>query len=109
MAESLANLKLYLGITDDSEDELLSLLIKQADAAIIKKRYPFGATDEQKANALLEYSDIELNIAVYLYNKMGAEGQTSHNENGVNRSYESAGIPTSFTRDITPFVGSIIR
>lgn len=109
MAESLANLKLYLGITDDSEDELLSLLIKQADSAIIKKRHPFGATDEQKANALSDYSDIELNIAVYLYNKMGAEGQTSHNENGVNRGYESAGIPASYTRDITPFVGSIIK
>jgi len=106
---NITNLKLYLGITDNSEDGLLSLLIQQADSVIIKKRYPFGATDEQKANALLEYADIELNIAVYLYNKQGAEGQTSHNENGVNRGYESAGIPASYTRDITPFVGSIIK
>ncbi len=109
MANNIENLKLYLGITDNSEDGLLSLLIKQADAAIIKKRYPFGATEEQKSKALLDYADIELNIAVYLYNKIGAEGQTSHNENGVNRGYESAGIPASYTRDITPFVGSIIK
>jgi len=102
MAESLTNLKTYLKIEDASEDSLLSLLLSQADAKIIKKRYPFGATDEEKVLALTAYSDVELDIAVYLYSKRGAEGETSHNENGMNRGYESSGIPASYTNMIVP-------
>jgi hypothetical protein len=102
MATSLDKLKTYLGITDDSEDALLSLLINQADTAILNKRYPFGYTEEQRASALSRYSNIELDIAVYLYNKRGAEGQTGHGELGTSRSYESAGIPESYIRDIVP-------
>jgi hypothetical protein len=51
-----------------------------------------------------EYSNIELDIVVYLYNRRGSEGQTGHSEIGVNRSYESAGIPSSFVADIVPVV-----
>lgn len=102
MATSLDKLKTYLGITDDSEDALLSLLIDQADKKILNKRFPFGYTEEQKSQALQQYSDIELDIAVYLYNRRGSEGQTSHNENGTNRGYESAGIPDSYVKDIVP-------
>ena len=92
MVTNLENLKIYLKIdaSDTDEDELLSLLLSQADAKIVKKRYPFGATDEQKALALTAYSDIELDIAVFLYSKMGAEGEKSHSENGISRGYEKA-------------------
>lgn len=104
MATVLENLKIYLGmdIADTSKDGRLSLFLSMADNKILNKRYPFGYTDTDKANALLKYSDIELEIAVYLWNKIGAEGQTSHNENGINRGYESAGIPDSFVKDIVP-------
>lgn len=100
-AITLENLKTYLN-NDGSEDTLLSLLLSQAENKVLNKRYPFGYGDEQKALALDKYSDIVLDIAVYLYNKRGAEGQTTHNENGINRSYEKAGIPDSFVSDIIP-------
>jgi hypothetical protein len=102
MATNLENLKTYLSITDADKDGLLSLLLSSADKKILNKRYPFGYTDEQATETLLKYSDIELDIAVYLWNKRGAEGQTSHNENGINRGYESASIPDSYVRDIVP-------
>ena len=41
---------------------------------------------------------------VELYSKMGAEGQTSHAENTIARSYESAGISPSLLAEITPKV-----
>ena len=104
MAINLEKLKTYMGITDSSEDTLLSLLIESADEKILNKRFPFGYTDEQKAVALKQYSNIELDIAVYLYNRRGSEGQTSHGEIGVSRGYESAGIPNSFVADIVPMV-----
>jgi len=98
----LEKLKIYLGITDNSEDTLLSLMIEKAESAILNRRYPFGYTDKERDTALSRYSDVVLDIAVYLYNKRGAEGQTSHSENGINRSYESAGIPESYFQGIIP-------
>jgi hypothetical protein len=44
-------------------------------------------------------------IAAYLLNKRGAEGQTSHSENGISRGYESGSIPESMLSDVLPFVG----
>ena len=102
MATKLEDLKIYLKITDDSEDDLLSLLLSKAENKVLNKRYPYGYSDEEKEKALEKYSDIVLDIAVYLYNKQGAEGQTAHSENGISRSYENAGIPDSFVQDIIP-------
>jgi hypothetical protein len=85
-----------------SEDSLLSLLLSMAGNKVLNKRYPFGYTSEQSVIALNKYSDIVLDICIYLYNKRGAEGQITHNENGINRNYEKAGIPDSFVQDIVP-------
>ena len=103
MASNLENLKTYLGSElEENSDDLLTLLLKQADAKIINKRFPFGATETEKEQALKQYEDIELNIAVYLYNKRGAEGEKSHSENGISRSYDSV---DEYLKDIIPYVG----
>lgn len=104
MAVTLTSLKTYLEITDSSEDNLLSLLLGMAEKKVLNKRYPFGYSNTESVEALDRYSDIVLDISVYLYNKRGAEGQTAHSENGINRSYEKAGIPDSFMVDIVPMV-----
>lgn len=96
-----------LASDDDTLDNLLQLFLNQAEKKVLKTRHPYGATEIQKTKALDDYSDNVENIYVYLYNKQGAEGQTSHNENGINRTYESAGIPSSFVEDIVPLVGVI--
>lgn len=84
------------GVTDTT---LLSAYIADAGQTIINKAYPFktGVTEVP-----LKYHNRQVEIAVYLVNKQGAEGQESHNENGVNRSYESASVPKSMLRDIIP-------
>ena len=102
MATNLESLKIYLKIKDDTEDDLLSLFLSQAEKKVLNKRYPYGYSDEEKEKVLEKYSDIVLDIAVFLYNKQGAEGQTAHSENGIGRSYENAGIPDSFVQDIIP-------
>lgn len=102
MAVTLENLKIYLKITDNTEDDLLSLFLSMAENKVLNKRYPYGYTDEEKTAAIEKYSDVVMDIAVFLYNKQGAEGQTGHSENGISRSYENAGIPDSFVQDIVP-------
>lgn len=49
-----------------------------------------------------KYLSTQISIAVELYNKRGAEGQTSHNENGISRSYEKGDVSSSLLSRITP-------
>ncbi len=101
MEEKLNQLKILLEILDDSEDTLLQMLLSVAEKAIVRKLYPFKATDVVIPP---EYDLRQIEIAVYLYNRRGSEGQTSHSENGINRNYESAYIPASMLKDIMPYV-----
>ena len=92
---------------DTAETELVSALIEQAEGIVLNKRYPFGIPEGAKVPP--QYEHIQLQIAVELFSKMGAEGQTAHNENGINRSYEAADISPSLLRRIIPVCGSVMR
>jgi len=103
MAEftQLEKLKLWLGISNDdsSQDAKLQLFLDTAEAKIKERRN--NLPDEPMED---RWKIKQLEIAVYLYNKQGAEGETSHEENGVKREYESASIPESMLSDISPIV-----
>ena len=99
--------KLQVLISPDTADEfLLRSLLDQAEGIVLNRRYPFGAPEGATVPAVYEH--IQLQIAVELFSKMGAEGQTAHSENGVNRSYESADVSPSLLRRIVPLVGSVM-
>lgn len=91
---------------DTADDSLLSVLIEQAEGIVLNRRYPFGPPED--ATVPLKYEHIQLQIAVELFSKMGAEGQTAHNENGINRTYEAADVSPSLLRRIIPVCGSVI-
>jgi len=101
--DKLQTLKLLTGATD-SEDDLLLALLSLAEGKILERLYPY---DHSKETLPARYVGKQIEIAVYLYNKQGAEGQTVHSENGISRTYESADVPESMLRGIAPFVGGI--
>ena len=91
-------------IENKEDDSVLLAYLRIAESAVLERRYPY---DHEVASIPSRYEGKVLEIAAYLLNKRGAEGQLSHSENGVSRSYESASIPESMLRDITPCVGVI--
>lgn len=91
---------------DTANEELLSVLIEQAEGIVLNKRYPFGVPAEATVEARFEH--IQIKIALELFSKMGAEGQTGHSENGISRSYEAADVSPSLLRQITPKCGSVM-
>lgn len=91
---------------DTADAELLSVLIEQAEGIVLNRYYPFGPPEG--ATVPTAYEHIQLQIAVELFSKRGAEGQTAHNENGINRTYESADVSPSLLRRIIPCCGSVI-
>ena len=101
--DKLQTLKTLIGV-DDSEDDLLLTLLSLAEGKILERLYPY---DHSKETMPTRYAGKQIEIAAYLYNKQGAEGQTAHSENGISRTYESADVPESMLRGIAPFVGGI--
>ena len=89
---------------DGWSDDVLNAYLTIAGKKIIERRYPY---DESVTEVPARYGYLQCEIATYLLNKRGAEGETSHSENGINRAYESASVPESMLRDVTPVCGVI--
>ena len=101
-AEKLTAIKAMVGGSDT--DEVLSTYLNLAGSKIIAKAYPYK-TDVTEVPAQYEY--LQLEIAAYMLNKRGAEGQVTPTENGVQRQYENADVPPSRLKAITPYCGVI--
>lgn len=86
----------------DDEVEQLTELLNFATTKALMKRYPFGH-EEHVLPA--RYNAIVVRVAVELYNKIGAEGQTGHTENGIGRTWESADDARSLLEYIPSCVG----
>lgn len=95
--EKLTMLKAMTGEKDES---VLSTYLSIAGNKVLKRAYPFDSTVTAVPD---QYAHIQVEIAVYLLNKRGAEGQTAHSENGISRSYEDGDVPPTLLRDIVPF------
>ncbi len=99
-------LKALLGVSDEDTDsvKLLNIYLQTAERKVLNRLYPFGSDNEIVPK---KYEHKVLEIAQYLFLRRGSEGETSHSENGVSRSYEDSDIPKSMLAEITPMVGVI--
>lgn len=101
-AEKQTMLKTMYG--NSEEEAVLQAYLSLAAGAIIKRLFPFD--DSKTENDIPEkYHSTQVNIANYLLGKRGAEGEFKHNENGIERTYESGDVPESMLRDIIPHCG----
>ena len=100
--EKLTLLKAMVGSSDT--DDVLLAYIDIAGGKILNRAFPY---DSDVTEVPKRYEFLQCEIAAYLLNKRGAEGQTGHSENGISRSYESADVPESMLGTVTPMVGVI--
>ena len=96
--------RLKIRITENVDDKELEDILESAKAVILSRRFPFG---EQPTEIEPRYNDLQIRIAVEMFNKRGAEGETAHSENGVSRSYSSASVSEELLREITPKAGVV--
>lgn len=100
MDELLARLKVRLRFGGVTEDAILTDHLQTAIDVVNDKRQ-FTSTVENIVEP--PYKSIVVEMALISYNKMGAEGQTRHDENGVDRSYEVGSMyPESILSLIIP-------
>lgn len=91
-------------MTGETNKETVLAYLDIAGSKICHKAYPFA---EAEMNVPPKYDYTQVEIAVYLLNKRGAEGQTAHSENGISRTYENADIPASLLREVVPMASVI--
>lgn len=92
-------------MTGIKDEGLLLAYLTMAGEAILNYRYQ--GRRPASAEVPEEYHTNQLEIAAYLLGKRGAEGETIHNENGVNRTYEAASVPKSMLRGIVPLAHAL--
>ena len=89
-------------MTEETNESTVSAYLGIAGNKICRKAYPFDHTVTEVPD---QYSLLQVEIAVYLLNKRGAEFETSHSENGISRTYEDGDVPPSMMRQIVPMCG----
>lgn len=83
-------------------DETLVDEIEDATKAVNERR---GFVPTNDIAYETKYSSLIVRLALHSLTKMGAEGETSHNENGIDRIYQSAGeYPDDLLNEIIPLV-----
>lgn len=103
---TVSMLRAMLGEDDDTADEVLSVYLDIAASKILNRMYPYKTVQDYDVPD--RYVGIQLNIACYLLNKRGAEGQIQHIENGIHRNYGSSDVPEEMLKEIVPFA-QVIR
>lgn len=93
--EQLQKLKVQLD-NPDVDDGILMFCLDRAKDVICDIR------NSDKVEP--RYLNTQISIAIELYNKRGAEGQLTHDENGIKRSYSSADISKEIIHTIIPIV-----
>lgn len=103
--EKLALCRVMVGQPATAEgwsDDVLNAYLAIAGRKIINRAYPYNDTVTEVPT---RHGYLQCEIAAYLLNKRGAEGETSHSENGISRTYENADVPVSMLRDVIPTCG----
>ena len=100
----LEKIAMVKAMTDEADDDVISAFLTIAGHKICRIAYPF---DDTAVVVHMKYETLQVEAACYLLNKRGAEGQTSHSENGISRTYENADLPDSMKRIIVPMAGVV--
>ena len=100
--EKLAELRTAIAPDTDDENVLKGMLL-DAEAQILNRMYPFGYADD--AIVPKRYERLQIQLATELYTHRGAEGQASHLENGMTRTWPAK---SRILNQIVPHVGSVV-
>lgn len=100
-AEKLTMLKIMIS-PDTDTDDVLGAMLSLSQSLILNKMYPFGYEAGTLVPAMYEH--VQLELAVELYTRRGAEGQASHTENGITRTWTEK---CRTLARVVPHVGSV--
>ena len=87
---------------DVADKRVLEVQLVEAGSMILNKMYPFGYDEGMEVP--VRYERLQIKLAVELYTQRGADGQVSHSENGITRTWPSV---SRILAQIPSHVGSV--
>ena len=83
-------------LTNESDltDELVTVYLSKAEKAIRNRMYPFSLPKDDNGDEIPfevpeKYEMLQCELATRYLQRRGGEGEITHNENGINRTYGS--------------------
>lgn len=98
--EKIVTVQTLVENDEAATDALVSVYLSSAKAAILRRLYPFGIPQDADVPNLYEISQCELAARYFL--RRGAQGETAHNENGIQRTYGSVN-DEDILREVMPY------
>lgn len=99
--EEQVYLVLVLAGDPSADDALVGAYLRVARDAILAARNPL-ADDPSSCAWEARYDTLLCEVAADLLCRRGAEGETAHKENGVDRTWASAGISRHLLQRVVP-------
>lgn len=105
-AEKLNSIKALMGITDNNEDAVLNEYLSLAKNEIISWRYSYtqnyGTPQFDITAVPPEYEQTQIFAVINGFSMAGAEGESVHNENGINRTFVYADMVKYIRSNVIP-------
>ena len=100
-AEKIAMVKVLVESDPEATDEVVSAYLSLALSAMIERLFPYDP-NRNEADVPVRYDTLQCELAARYFLRRGGQGEMTHEENGVNRSYASVD-DEDILRRLTPF------
>ena len=99
--QKIAYVKAILGNDERYNSALVEAFLMDAESAVLRRLYPFGIPDSVTTVPSI-YEVLQCKLALRYLQRMGAEGEVLHAENGTDRHYGSTN-EEDLLMEITPY------
>lgn len=104
-ADKLNNLMTLLGASE-SDSALLQLYLDQAREEILIWLFSNTTEDYTEYDLPQKYDWTQINACIAGFNMIGAEGEASHSENGISRTFKYSDMVDYIHSHVYPYIGT---
>lgn len=101
LAEKIAMVKVLCENDTAATDSVVTSYLSLACSKMLERLYPYD-TSKAESDLPTRYGMLQCELASRLFLRRGGEGETSHEENGVNRTYGDVADEDILSR-LTPY------
>lgn len=103
--EKLIRLKLILGISETDSDALLGEYLAMAKDEILNWLYINSSIPEDVTEVPTRYEQVQIQAVIDGFSISGAEGQSTHSENGISRTFVYEDMVAYIHAHVYPYIG----
>ena len=100
-AEKIAMVKTLVESDPGATDAVVGVYLNLACSAMLERLFPYDSNKDE-GDIPTRYDTIQCELAARFFLRRGGQGETSHEENGVNRTYATVDDEDILKR-LTPF------